>query len=271
MKNIEAAGLNLRYLEELALQPTPIGRLNPTVKLLTTVTFSLVVASFSHYALVELLPLVFYPVVLIILGELPVGYLMKRVLWAAPFAFFIGIGNLFLDRTPLLNAGGMVITGGLLSFATIMVKFVFTVLAALILIATTGINQIGVALYRMRLPRIWVGQLLFLYRDLFVLLEEVTRVTRAYTLRSGGNRGVGPGAWGSLLGQLLLRTYDRAQRIHQAMLCRGYQGRLPVGHRLPLRITDGLFLLGWIGFFLLVRLVNLPQMLGGFWWKVVMK
>ncbi|HYH02670.1 MAG TPA: cobalt ECF transporter T component CbiQ [Bacillota bacterium] len=271
MKGIEAAEHNLRYLEELALQPTLVGRVDPTVKLLTTLIFSVVVASFSRYALLELLPLVFYLLVLIILGELPVGYLMKRVMWAAPFALFVGIGNLFLDHSPVLNLNGVVITGGWISFTTIMMKFTLTVLAVLILIATTGINQIGAALYRIRLPRIWVGQLLFLYRYLFVLLEESNRMIRAYTLRSGEKRGVHAQAWGSLLGQLLLRTYDRAHRIHQAMLCRGYEGKLPVLRRSRLRLADGIFFAGWSVFFLLVRCVNLPQIMGDFWWKVVLK
>lgn len=271
MKGIEGASYNLRYLDELALQPTPLRGLDPTVKLVTTVVFIIVVASFPRYALLPLLPLTFYPTVLMAWGELPVGYLVKRMLWAAPFVLFVAAFNPLLDRTPLLRWGSVVISGGWVSFGVVMLKFALTVLAALILIATTGMNQIGAALRRIGLPRELVGQLLFLYRYLFVLLEEATRMYRAYYLRASGRQGVRFPAWGSLAGQLLLRTFDRAQRIYQAMLCRGYHGEIcqmagPTGPER--RFSNGIFLGGWTGFFLLARAVNLPQLLDAWWWRV---
>lgn len=269
MNRIEAAGQNLKYLDELALRPSAIGRLNPTVKLVTTLVFIIVVASFPRYAVSGLIPLIFYPVVLLALGELPVGYLLRRVAWAAPFALFVGLFNPLLDREPLIRLGGLALAGGWVSLASIMLKFTLTVLAGLILIATTGINQIGAALRAVGLPRVWVGQLLFLYRYLFVLLEEALRTLRAYTLRSGERRGVLSNAWGSLMGQLLLRTVDRAQRIYQAMLCRGYNGELPSGAPARCGVSEACFLGGWSGFFLIVRLINLPQWIGNFWWGLI--
>ena len=82
---------------------------------------------------------------LIAVGNLPPGYLAKKMLLAAPFAFFIGIFNPLLDRAVMVHLGPLGISGGWVSFASIMLRFVLTVSAALILIAGTGLNAVCLA------------------------------------------------------------------------------------------------------------------------------
>lgn len=65
-----------------------------------------------------------------------------------------------------------------------------------------------------------------------------------------------------IIGQLLLRTLDRAKRIHQAMLCRGFDGELRVLRPLKLDLRDVVFLVGWSVLFILLRLYDIPQWLG---------
>ena len=193
MGNIESSLLNIGYLETLSYQQTPLHRLDPRVKLLTTLVFIVTVVSFGKYEITGLLPFMIYPVVLIAVGNLPPGYLAKKILLAAPFAFFIGIFNPLLDRAVLVHLGPMGISGGWVSFASIMIRFTLTVSAAFILIAGTGLNAVCLALDKLGAPRIFVMQLLFLYRYIFVLTEEALR------------HGAGPGAaclsmaaaWGS--------------------------------------------------------------------------
>jgi cobalt/nickel transport system permease protein len=268
MKSIDAAGQNIRFLDELAAGTTVIHRIDPLVKLLTATLFVIIVASFPKYAVLPMLPLVFYPVVLIVLGNLPVGYLLKRVAAVAPFAVLVGILNPVFDRTPLLQLGMWRVPGGWVSFCSIVLRFGLTVLAALLVIATTGFPDLGAALTRLRLPRVLVQQILFLYRYLFVLLEETGRTVRAYNLRSARRPGIAFRAWGSLLGQLILRTYDRADRIYRAMLCRGYQGELRRPQRSGTGFGDWAFLTGWTLLFLLARWYNIPQLLGNLFWAV---
>jgi cobalt/nickel transport system permease protein len=69
-------------------------------------------------------------------------------------------------------------------------------------------------------------------------------------------------AYGPLLGHLLLRAFERAQRIHLAMVSRGFDGELRSLRALRWSPSDTAFVLGWGLFFLLVRLVDLPQALG---------
>jgi cobalt/nickel transport system permease protein len=65
-----------------------------------------------------------------------------------------------------------------------------------------------------------------------------------------------------MLGQLLLRTFARAQRIYLAMKCRGFDGQIRVARRLHFRVADLVFTLVWSAAFLVFRLVDLPLAVG---------
>ncbi len=262
MVSIESALLNLGYLETLSQQQTPLHRLDPRTKLLTTLVFIVAVVSFGKYEIAALLPFLIYPVALAAVGNLPPAYLARKILLAAPFAFFIGIFNPLLDRAVMVHLGPLALSGGWVSFASIMLRFVLTVSAALILIATTSLNEVGLALEKLGAPNGFVVQLLFLYRYIFVLTDEALRLMRARALRSFQGRGLGFAVFSSMIGQLLLRTLARAQRIHLAMRSRGFDGRIRLLRPLKLHLRDALFFLGWSGLFLLLRWYNLPQHLG---------
>lgn len=264
MSKIEASLFNLGYLDTLSFMDTPIHRLDPRIKLLTTLAFIIAVISFGKYEITGLIPFLIYPVTLVAMGNVPAGYLAQKVLLAAPFAFFIGIFNPFLDHTILVQLGPISISGGWVSFASIMLRFTLTVSTALILIATTGFNAVCMGLEKLGAPRIFANQLLFLYRYIFVLTEEAGRLARARSLRSFQGRGMGLKVFSSMIGHLLLRTLDRAQRIHLAMLCRGFNGEIHQLRPLKIRPVDLGFFLGWSIYFVLMRLYDFPQLLGRF-------
>jgi cobalt/nickel transport system permease protein len=262
MAKIESSFLDITYLDTLSYQDTPVHRLDPRVKLITTLLFVVCVLSFDKYELSALIPFVIYLVVLVTLGNLPPAYLLKKVLLAAPFAFFIGVFNPLLDRAVLMNLGPMEISGGWVSFASIMIRFFLTVSAALILIASTGFNAVCMAMEKMGVPSSFVVQLLFLYRYIFVLTDEALRMVRARSLRSFGGKGMGFRVFSYMIGQLLLRTLDRAQRIHLAMRCRGFDGEIRMVRPLKIRARDVAFLMGCSSLFLLMRLYDIPQWMG---------
>ena len=140
--------------------------------------------------------------------------------------------------------------------------FALTISAALLLIATTSFPGICRGLRRLGLPALFVSQLLFLYRYLFVLMEEAMRVVRARDMRSFGTRGTGARVFVRIVGTLFLRTVERAERIYGAMLARGFRGDLPSMRREALRPSDAFFVLAAAGFFALCRFVPVPQTIG---------
>ncbi|MCX7014830.1 MAG: cobalt ECF transporter T component CbiQ [Candidatus Sumerlaeota bacterium] len=262
MSTIESALLDMGGLDILAAQNTPIHRRDPRAKVLTALAFIVTVVSFSKYDLSGLLPLFLYPVVLVALGNLPPRYLLGKLLLASPFALIIGVFNPLLDRTILLRIGPVGLSGGWISFVSILLRFLLTVSAALILISTTGFNAVCLALTRLKVPHVLTVQLMLLYRYIFVLAEEASRMVRAWSLRAVKSRRMSPKVFSSLVGQLLLRAVDRAQRIHMAMLSRGFDGEIRLIRPLRFGMADALFVLAWTAFFVLARACNLPQLLG---------
>lgn len=259
---IYAGFFDLGRLDRLAYLDSPIHRLDPRAKLVTTMVFLLCVVSFGKYQVSALLPFFLFPVVLASLGRLPLGYLGRRVLAVAPFAFFIGVFNPLLDREPLFYLGSLGVSGGWVSFASILLRFALTVGMAFILIATTSFHGVCMALGKLGAPRLMANQLLFLYRYLFVLGDEAMRLIRARALRSFDGRGMGMRVYGHMLGHLLLRSLGRAQRIHLAMRCRGFDGEIRLLRRLKLGGREIAFTLGWCAVFLAFRFYNVPRFLG---------
>lgn len=262
MSKADTIILNLGYLDTLARTDSPVHRLDPRAKLLTTLVFIVTVVSFDKYQISAMLPFFLFPIVMIALGGLPVGYLLKRLLWVAPFAVMVGIFNPILDRQVLFEIGTLHVTGGWVSFASILLRFMLTVLAAFILIATTGFYTICLALEKVGVPNVFVMQLLFLYRYAFVLVEEAARMGRAWQLRAPLRKAMGIGTFTTLVGGLFLRTTDRAHRIYRAMCCRGFQGQIHLSSRLNWTHKDTLFLLGCCIVFILFRLTNPALALG---------
>lgn len=261
MANLGNSLYNLSLMDSLARKDTVIHRRHPLVKLLTTLLYLLTVVSFDRYEISGLMPLAVYPVLLQALGEIPGKPVLKRILMVQPLILGLGILNPWFDHGTFM-LGGAVFSAGWLSFLSIVLKGGLTVAASLLLIATTGMGPLGSALRQLRVPKLFVLQLLLTYRYIAVLIEEVSRMLRAYALRAPKQKGVQFSAWGSFAGQLLLRTFDRAQRVYQAMKLRGFQGEYGDGGASRFKPSDAAYLAGWSSFFLAARYYNIPALLG---------
>lgn len=243
---------------------SPVHRIDPRAKLATFLVFAVCVVSFGKYEVSALLPYFFFPAVIIPLARIPAGYLAGKIVFLLPFAVLIGIFNPLYDRATLMTIAGLPVSGGMISFISILLRFILTILTALMLVAVTGFTGICMALERFGVPKVFTTQLLMLYRYLFVLTAEGMRMTRARDLRAVGRKGSGLKASSSLIGYLLLRTWNRAQRIHMAMLSRGYRGDFFLKRPLRLTCTDITFFIGWSAAFIALRFINLPSVAGQF-------
>ncbi len=254
---------NLGRLDRLSFRDTPVHRLDPRVKVAATMLFLITVVSFPKYEIAALVPFFLFPVLLLTLGEIPFGFILRKVLFVSPFVVLVGIFNPILDsRTVVVS--GIPFSAGWLSFGSILIKFSLTVSAALLLVATTSFPGVCRALRRLGFPAIFVSQLLFLYRYLFVLAEEAMRIARARDLRSSGSSGTGIGVFARLVGVLFLRTVDRAERVFQAMLSRGFEGDIPSLKRSRVAAGDWAFLAATIVFLAVFRLFPVSEGIGSY-------
>jgi cobalt/nickel transport system permease protein len=212
----------LYALEQLSGGSSCVHKLHPAVKLLTTVVFIITVVSFDRYAFYQLTPYIFYPALLMALSETPYSMLLKRFLIALPFCLFAGITNILFDRAPTFTIGVITVSYGVVSFFTILFRTYLCVMAILLLVSVTPLAQITNSMRRLKTPYIFIVMFEMTYRYIGVLVTEAYSMFTAYSLRSAGTKGIVMKDMGSFTGQLLLRSFDRADRVYNAMKCRGY-------------------------------------------------
>ncbi|WP_055668980.1 cobalt ECF transporter T component CbiQ [Desnuesiella massiliensis] len=262
MANISDSIYKIRLLDDLSDKKTWIHNIHPLSKLLATMVYIIAIISFDKYEIERLLPFIFYPMIIFIIGEIPLKVILDRMLIASFFVIGIGIFNPILDKTIALVIFNVPISSGWISFISLILKSMLTIASALLLLATTGMENIALSLRMLKVPKIFVLQLLITYRYILVLMEEVATIYNAYTLRAPGQKGINFKVWGSLAGQLLIRTFDRAQRVYQAMILRGFNGEYNTGFNNELSSRDYIYLLAWSIFFILSKYYNLPALLG---------
>ena len=263
MNKMEKALHELSEMDDLAAQESPIHRLHPAAKLLSTIAYIILTVSFDKYDLAGIVPMLLWPVLLFQISGIPVRTCFYKLRIVLPLVMAVGLFNPFFDRAPLLMLGGVAVSGGVVSMLTLMLKGVFCLMASFLLMATTPIDSLCAALRRLHVPGMLVTLLLLTYRYVGVMTEELAVMTDAYHLRAPGQKGIHVSAWGSFLGQLLLRSMDRAQELYASMLLRGYHDHFHYADIRPFGLPDGLYLLGSILFFLLLRFVDVAQLLGG--------
>ncbi len=145
---------------------------------------------------------------------------------------------------------------------TLMLKGVFCLMASFIFVATTRIEAICCALRKLHVPSMLVTLLLLTFRYIAVMIDEVSVMTTAYKLRAPGQKGIHYKAWGSFLGQLLLRSMDRAEELYASMLLRGFKGEFYYADVKQAKTRDFLFVVVVLALLVVLRYVNVSELLG---------
>ncbi len=152
------------------------------------------------------------------LAEIPVAYLARRI------ALFLPLILMIAAAVPLSHG----FAGGWETAFGIVVRGMVSLLAALWLVNTTPFDRLLAGLGRLGLPRLFVAMLAFTFRYLYVLFDELARMRTAQRARTFVRKPSGV-SWKDsvqLVGMLLIRALDRAERIHGAMCSRGWNGKM---------------------------------------------
>lgn len=250
----------LRTLNEIEVSSALRGtRVDVRARLVVTLGFLIAVLSLPLDNLAAIILFAVYPVAASSLEDIPYRHVFKISLYTLPFIIFIGIFNPIFDHRPMLHIGSWAVSAGWVQFLSIILRGLLSVQATAILILSCGFTATCRGLRRMGLPALFATQLFMLYRYIFVLLAEAHSMDRARRSRGYGRKSYGMRFWASFVGELLLRTTSRAERIHGAMLSRGFSGEVPYsGGGLRWRISDTLFMLVWLGIFCALRFIDIP-------------
>lgn len=152
---------------------------------------------------------------------------------------------LFAVLLPFVGQGQRVAVGpfelsepGLLAAWNILAKATLALLVSVTLASTTSATDLVTGLQRLRVPDLLVQIVAAMVRYVHVVTQEWSRMSRARAARGFVTRG--PRSWWVLaqsVGTLFIRSYERGERVHLAMVSRGYTGRLPLGSAAP--VTGG--------------------------------
>lgn len=221
-----------------------VHNLDPRVKIIVAILYSIVVAVSSNFS--ALLPALCVSVFLIVLSKLSIRKVLHRLLLVNGMIIFLWV---FLPFTykgeTLFTIGPLAGTKeGVLYASQITLKCNAILLAMVALLSTTPISTLGHAMGQLYFPDKIVHLFLFTYRYIHVIFQEYNRLINAMRIR-----GFIPGtnlhtyrSYAYLVGMLLVRSYDRAERIHKAMLCRGFHGKYYTLTQFSIKIGDIIYL-----------------------------
>lgn len=243
------------YIDRFANLDSSIHRLDPRAKIIGALIFIGTMISIPRYEVLTLVPFLLYPSILIIVSGVPLGYIVKHIALVSPFILFLAIFSPVFDTIPVVMWGGFVLTGGMFSCLAIIIKFIATVGITLVLSSTTRFDRLLKGLGSLGIPRIILMQLSFLYRYLFLLIDEAHRMKLARDARSYGHSTFRfrLHTVGNIIAVLFLKTLDRAEHVYTAMVSRGFSGEMPVITPLRFTIVDSVFLIGSIALIFCLR------------------
>lgn len=219
---------------------SPIHRLDPRVKTIVAGVFSVVVAASDRFQ--ALVPAIFLALVFVFFSKLPMKKVCLRLLIVNSLILFLWCFLPFtLEGEELLRLGPLVATReGVTYSAAITLKSNAIVLTLMALIATMSVFTVGRALRYLHVPGKIVQLFFFTYRYIHVIHMEYRRLMRAIKIR--GFRAQTNmhtyRTYAYLVGMLLVKSHDRAERVRAAMLCRGFRGKFYDLSQLTLKTSD---------------------------------
>jgi len=261
--------MHAHAFDQFHFHDSTIHRLDPRVKLVAVLVYIFSNAllpdgSWTAFGLSWLILLLANE-----LSEFGLGFTFKRSFVALPFAL-VAVSAIFSplgDPLAEWDLGFVTLIPtdfGLIRFFSILVRSWLSVQMAILLVSTTQFPDLIHAFEHLRVPRMLTTTVAFLYRYLFVLMDEVFRLLRARDARSAGLPGQKRGGsvlWrakvtGSMAGQLFLRSYERSERIYNAMISRGYAGHIRTLNPHRMNRAD------WMILFLFLFIVLTIQLVG---------
>ena len=259
---LEKALREICSIDELAERDSPVHRLPPLAKLIVTIAYIAVTVSFHKYDIVGIAVMAVYPVIMFAISGISVGSCFYKLRIILPIVALVGVFNPIFDREPFATIGGVTFSCGVISMITLLMKGVLSLMASFILISTTKIDHLCGALRKVGMPGMLATLFLLTYRYITLMMTELSTMTTAYSLRAPGQKGIHISAWGSFIGQLFLRSMDRAEEIYSGMNLRGFDGNF---HYADIKImtVNGAFFSGiCVTLFILARNFNIFFLLG---------
>jgi cobalt/nickel transport system permease protein len=257
-------------IEEVALRRTWMRARSPLAKIMSAAVFLVVLVSYDRRSVGAIFSMFAFPVVWASLGGVSIRWVVRKISLPLFMLAIFAVTNVYFDREICDYIFGMPVSGGVLSWFSIVLRAALSLSVALLLISTTGMVNLAEGLIALGIPRVIVVNLLIVYRYIFVLADEASSMNRARVSRSCGKKGMELSIAATLIGQLLVRSLARAERIHAAMASRGLSERSFEGLKVEWRIADTLWVVFSLVFLLAARFFDVADFFGILVYRVLL-
>ena len=249
------------YIDKYSEIDSYVHNLDPRVKCISGVFFILAAiftkpASFLSFALYALLI-----AILIYLSKIPINFILKKSLAIIPFVLMIAIFIPFFKEGKVAGAysfGTFKLTvtySGLSIFWNVLIKAYLSILCVITLMASTKFTDLLKALEKLKVPNIFIMIISFMYRYIFVIIDELMKMNQAREARS-----INTSKWfhvktlANMLGVLFIRSYERAEVIYIAMCSRGFTGTINTLDTFQIKKRDFFFISALVGILILIKI-----------------
>lgn len=235
---------------------------DPRIKIILSAVFLLAVVSTPNGQFTELIFFVPLAILLLVYSKLPLTSILKRMLTILPIAILIGLTLPFVTPgKPLISLYFLkwftITDQGILNFISIVIKASLAVWIMTLLTATTRFSDLITAMQGLKFPKIFTTLLGFIYRYIFLFIDEVERLNIGRRSRSFGSKPViALKGFGWMISSLLLKSFERAERIYQAMCARGFDGTFISEKRFKTNLKEIIFSAAFIIIVLLIKLLG---------------
>lgn len=224
--------------------PSPIRSLDPRVKII--ISFAALVAvvatpngRFADYCF-------FAPAIiaLICASKIPPAFIMKRMLTLLPLVAIIAASLPFISPGKPIASFKIIIPlsitdAGLINFVSVIIKAALAIWIMTLLISTTEFRDLLSGMQKLKIPSIFISILGFMYRYIFLFIDEAERLSCGRRARSFGRRPlleVKGFAW--MISSLFIRSFERAERVYHAMCSRGFAGSFMTTAEMKIKARD---------------------------------
>ncbi|MEN2986331.1 MAG: cobalt ECF transporter T component CbiQ [Thermodesulfovibrionaceae bacterium] len=242
------------HLEEFSEGSSFLHKADPRLKILVFVLFSVLCATAS--GIKTPLFYFFYSLTLLLIAKVKIRLLFSRLIVANFFIAFVWVfiptgysGNSYIILGPL-----KLTYEGLNYALSITIKCNAIILATITLLSTSSVFSLAHAMLHLKVPKKLVTVFFLFYRYITVIHEEYLKIKIAASLRGFVPRTTlhTYKTYAYIIGGMLIKSYEKAEEIYKAMLCRGFRGYFPLFEHFHIKKSDIIFSIVSIVVFILI-------------------
>jgi len=248
------------FLDIYSDKDSPIHKIDPRIKILISIL--LIIFAVTTNNLLEFIVLSLILLISIYFSNISIKNIFIRSLKIIPFILILSIFIPFMKGGSTLIQFKFIIPitiqkEGLILFSKIVLRSYFVVLITIILITTTRFTSLLKGFEGLKFPHVFILILSFMYRYIFLFFDEFERL-----LRARNSRMIKPGMFlkikslAYVIGTMFLRTFERSERVYEAMISRGFTGEIITMEQMSVKKLDIIILSFVFLILLIMRLIS---------------